>query len=210
MTKLAKKNNTTKYALKYVHPNVKNWGALAMMAGAEKYGAWNFLDGHKLTDLLDAMERHIDMIRQGEWNDPDCSERLDRDVPHLGCIVAGVNMIAGQLAKGTLVDDRHDYLDKMAGDFDVLPSGSIETAEVLPPAVVEAVADLDERFQVGARWNNKQQNRVRVLSEVLPDDQFNFLFESSGLEGSCSWSKAELATPSWTYIGDERKVYVRI
>ena len=142
MTKLAKKNNSTKYALKYIHPNVKNWGALAMMAGAEKYGPWNFLNGHKLTDLLDAMERHIDRIRQGEWMDMDCTIRLNRDVPHLGCIVAGVNMIAGQLAKGTLVDDRHQYLDKMAGDFDILPSGSIEDSSATKDLILNPVGDI--------------------------------------------------------------------
>lgn len=153
MTKLAKKNNSTKYALKYIHPNVKNWGALAMMAGAEKYGPWNFLSGHKLTDLLDAMERHIDCIRQGEWMDMDCTMRLNRDVPHLGCVVAGVNMIAGQLAKGTLVDDRHQYLDKMRGDFDTLPSGSIEDSSkeketLFPPETAATILGLDMESQI--------------------------------------------------------------
>lgn len=140
MNELAKKNNGTKYALKYIHPTTKNWGALAMMAGAKKYGAWNYINGHKLTDLLDAMERHIDRIRQGEWVDQDCSDRIDQTVPHLGCVVAGVNMIATQLAQGTLVDDRHDYLDKMAGDFDTVLDNAIEGSNGFPIPAATATA----------------------------------------------------------------------
>jgi len=195
MTKLAKKNNSTKYALKYLHPNVKNWGALAMMAGEKKYGAWNFLDGHKLTDLLDAMERHIDRIREGEWIDTDCTERLDRSVPHLGCIVAGVNMIAGQLAKGTLIDDRHRYLDKMAGDFDVLPAGAIEDNQE-SDAVTDASTDM---FQLGARWERCGQ--VRTVGEETAEG-IRMLRENSEYVNMVRWTREELyRDPIWIYLG---------
>ena len=109
--KTAKKDNIKdcKPAYKFIHPHLKEMCAYANMAGGQKYDDWNFLYGHDLDDLLDAMERHIDKIRQGEWADDDATAYLRKRcegstkiVTHLGCVLANVNMILHQLDAGTL------------------------------------------------------------------------------------------------------------
>lgn len=92
---------------RYTHPEVKRELALAMMAGAIKYSAYNFMKGHTVLQLLDALERHLDLYRWGEDLDKDCTERLGQPVSHLGCILACVNMLCAQRSEGTLIDDRY-------------------------------------------------------------------------------------------------------
>jgi hypothetical protein len=96
----------SKISRRYLHPRFKEEVSLAMEAGAIKYQAYNFLKGHTTLQLLDALERHIDLYRWGEDNDPDCSNRLNRPVTHLGCALACINMLLAQEAYGTLTDDR--------------------------------------------------------------------------------------------------------
>ena len=107
-SKQAKKNDgrDAKPKLRFLHRELKFGPTRAMMAGEIKYGAWNFLKGHGLLQLLDAMERHIQAIRDGEWTDPDTTEYLGKEVTHLDCIGANLNMIYWQKDNGTLKDDR--------------------------------------------------------------------------------------------------------
>lgn len=104
----AKKDNITdkKSPYKYLTRWFKNATADAHLAGEIKYGDWNFLRGHTVMQLLEAMERHIEAVKSGEDYDADCSERIGRFVHHLGCAAAGINMYLAQLELGTLVDDR--------------------------------------------------------------------------------------------------------
>lgn len=121
----ASKNATAdnKPKLRFIHPDTKAAIAKAHMAGDLKYpalpeesrteyGTMNFLqdDPHgylSLSSLLDAMERHIDAIKSGEWYDADSCDRLgDKEVEHLGNIGACLNMIFARKAKGNLKDDR--------------------------------------------------------------------------------------------------------
>ena len=94
----------------YLSPILKDEICYGMMAGAIKYEAYNYLKGHKLSQLMDAMERHLDAVRQGEWYDVDTSRRLGRPVTHLGLVGCGLNMIFSQLDLGTLTDDRGEHL----------------------------------------------------------------------------------------------------
>lgn len=89
------------------------WGAVAMYCG-------NFLsprkDGHtgygpynwrrtevRATVYLDAMERHLLALRDGQWLDP---ASPGGRVPHLGFIIAGAAVMLDAEASGTLIDDR--------------------------------------------------------------------------------------------------------
>lgn len=128
--KKALKNNVKdlKPPVKYICPDLTQGIAYAHLAGEIKYDAWNFTHGHNLTDLLDAMQRHLDAIRLGIDVDEDTTERLKTGgvnamgkvyeprpdcqvvVEHLDCIGASLNMIRWQQRLGTLIDDR-DYLD---------------------------------------------------------------------------------------------------
>lgn len=79
----------------------KIYGALAMTDGASKYGPYNWRDKKvKMTVYLDAMERHLLALRDGE----DVAE--DSKVHHLGHIIAGASIVADALEGGQLIDDR--------------------------------------------------------------------------------------------------------
>ncbi|KKL23482.1 hypothetical protein LCGC14_2424910, partial [marine sediment metagenome] len=78
----------------------KIYGALAMMLGMKKYGPYNWREkAIKHTVYLDAIERHLLAIRDGEWLDP------ESNIPHLGHIIAGASIILDANSIGKLVDD---------------------------------------------------------------------------------------------------------
>ena len=79
----------------------KIYGALAMENGAGKYGPYNWRDKKvKMTVYLDAMERHLLALRDGE----DLS--TDAKLPHLGHIIACAAILADAKEGGFLIDDR--------------------------------------------------------------------------------------------------------
>lgn len=80
--------------------------AYVMMAGAIKYGRWNYTKGHDLTRLTSAATRHLKAIEAGEDLDPDTSERLGVDISHWACVAANALMALHQAQLGTLRDDR--------------------------------------------------------------------------------------------------------
>ena len=72
-----------------------------MTNGAVKYGPYNWRNKHvKMTIYLDAMERHILDLRDGE------NDAKDSKVPHLGHIIACASILADAVEGGFLVDDR--------------------------------------------------------------------------------------------------------
>ena len=92
---------------RFLHPRFKKETSLALMAGSIKYGDFNFMKGHTILQLLDAIERHLDLYKWGEDNDPDCTERMGCSVSHLGNIGANLNMLLAQIDAGTIIDDRY-------------------------------------------------------------------------------------------------------
>lgn len=76
-------------------------GAAVMTNGAEKYGAYNWRKKNvRLTVYLDAMERHLLAIRDGQDND------LESGLPHIGHILANAAIIADAQNNDNLIDDR--------------------------------------------------------------------------------------------------------
>lgn len=107
MTKALKDNEKDrKPPYKYLGRPFKDATAYAHLAGEMKYGPWNYLKGHTVMQLLEAIERHIEAVKSGEDYDSDCSLRVGKLVHHLGCAAAGINMYLQQAELGTLVDDR--------------------------------------------------------------------------------------------------------
>lgn len=80
--------------------------AYVMMAGAEKYGRFNYTKGHSLTQLTAAATRHLKQIEAGQDIDPDTSGRVGVDVHHAANVCANMLMLLHQRQLGTLTDDR--------------------------------------------------------------------------------------------------------
>lgn len=80
----------------------KIYGALAMEEGARKYGPYNWRDKKvKMTIYLDAIERHLLALRDGQNCDPETPR-----VPHLGNIIACASILSDAVEGGFLIDDR--------------------------------------------------------------------------------------------------------
>ena len=79
----------------------KIYGALAMNEGIKKgYGPYNWRGKGVLhTVYLDAIERHLDAVRDGQWLDPESK------IPHLGHIIASASIILDANSIGKLIDD---------------------------------------------------------------------------------------------------------
>ena len=106
-----------KVSRRFIHPETLNEMGRAMEAGAIKYKAYNFMLGHTATQLLDAAMRHIELYMWGEDVDEDTSKRLGRDVSHLGCALANLNMLIAQKDADTLFDNRYKgHLEKTTVD----------------------------------------------------------------------------------------------
>lgn len=80
--------------------------SFVMMAGAEKYGRYNYTKGHDISQLIAAAERHLKCIQDGEDIDKDCSDRVGVDVHHAANVAANMLMLLHQRELGTLTDDR--------------------------------------------------------------------------------------------------------
>lgn len=99
------------------------WGAIAMYCGnflsprkdgKSGYGPYNWRRAEvRATVYLDAIERHLLDLRDGQWFDP--SSPGGR-VPHLGFIIAGAAIMLDAEASGTLIDDR--FLGPAAGEIE--------------------------------------------------------------------------------------------
>jgi hypothetical protein len=76
-------------------------GALALLAGASKYGRNNFrVDGVRISTYYDALLRHMAAYWEGQDNDPEDS------VSHLGHALACIAILVEAGAVGKLTDDR--------------------------------------------------------------------------------------------------------
>ena len=79
----------------------KVYGALSMQDGAAKYGPYNWRSKKvRMSVYLDAIERHLLALRDGEDN------ASDSGVPHLGNIIACASILADAAEGGFLIDDR--------------------------------------------------------------------------------------------------------
>lgn len=77
------------------------YGALAMTNGADKYGPYNWRGKPvKMTVYLDALERHLVALYDGE------NIAADSGLPHLAHIIAGASLLADAFETGNLIDDR--------------------------------------------------------------------------------------------------------
>jgi hypothetical protein len=89
--------------------------SLAFLEGALKYGKYNWrIAGVRMSIYLDALERHLAKLKNGEWADPGTG------VPHLASIRACAGIIIDADVCGKLVDDRPprapvaEFIDSLA------------------------------------------------------------------------------------------------
>lgn len=77
------------------------YGSIGKLNGKEKYGLCNY-NGTKviLSIYMDALRRHLDAFMSGEECDP------ADGVPHLGAMLANIDIILCARAADTLIDDR--------------------------------------------------------------------------------------------------------
>lgn len=82
-------------------PAASIYMALAMMNGAEKYGAFNWRANPVIASIyIDACKRHLDAW----WDGEELAD--DSKVPHLGHALASIAILVDALETGNLVDDR--------------------------------------------------------------------------------------------------------
>lgn len=90
-----------KLPLSLVPGTSKAYQALGHLEGMLKYGLVNWREcGVRTSIYLDALERHYEKFKNGEWADP-----VTR-VPHLGSMLACIGIIVDAYESGKLIDDR--------------------------------------------------------------------------------------------------------
>ena len=145
--------------LRYVSLRLLEETSYAMMAGSKKYGEFNYLKGHKASQLIEAAIRHLFAALEGEQLDKDCTERLGSPVRHLGCALANINMYLQQEQAGTLKND-------------LLLTPKDRAQKLLEDAVDEAMSKYNEETQ--------NENTTETTSNSLLDSA------SGGLVGSAN------------------------
>lgn len=96
-----------KIGYEFLHPAFLYQVGAVFEAGAIKYDKWNYLKGHKASQLLNACKRHLDLwFYSKEEYDKDCSDIMGMPISHLANAAACLNMALAQIAEGTIKDDR--------------------------------------------------------------------------------------------------------
>lgn len=97
----ALKNDQNKIDLSLI-PYISNIEhAKAFMVGERKYGRYNYCKGHKASQLIGAMQRHMNAWFNGEDCDPVDGQH------HLGSVMACCSMLLRQMELNTMQDDRY-------------------------------------------------------------------------------------------------------
>lgn len=90
-----------KLPLSLVPGSTKAYLALGHLEGMLKYGYFNFREaGVRCSIYTDALERHLEKFKNGEWEDPITK------VPHLANMLACLSIIVDAHECGKLTDDR--------------------------------------------------------------------------------------------------------
>lgn len=128
----------TKVPMHLIPGSAKAYLAMAFLEGALKYGKYNWrVAGVRASIYLDAMERHLEKFKGGDWCDP-----ITR-VPHLASIMACCAIILDAEHVGKLTDDRPPLADM----------------EELFESLVGDVAELKELF----KGHSPHQNTIEDL-----------------------------------------------
>jgi hypothetical protein len=119
---------TTKIDLSLFPHTAVAHGALALMEGHLKYGAYNWRVGGILTSVyLAALRRHIAKFENGELEDPTTR------VTHLGNALACIAILIDGFEVGCIKDDRPPAHPDIAGMYDRLEEKVKHLLKVFPP-----------------------------------------------------------------------------
>jgi hypothetical protein len=83
--------------------------ARAMMYGTNKYGRYNYCNGHEAGKLIASAKRHLSAWYNGEENDKESG------VSHLGHAMCNIAMLLRQIELGTMKDDRYSPEKPVSG-----------------------------------------------------------------------------------------------
>lgn len=90
-----------KLPMSLVPGSLKAYAALAFLEGMLKYGLVNWREaGVRSSIYMDAIDRHMEKFKNGEWAD------ADTRVPHLASVIACCGIVLDAHLCGKLVDDR--------------------------------------------------------------------------------------------------------
>jgi hypothetical protein len=112
---------STKVPLGLVPATTKVMLALGHLEGHEKYGLTNWREaGVRFSVYIDALERHIEKLKAGEWADE------ITHVPHIANALACLSIITDAVYAGKLVDDRPKPIDGYKQDTLPAPCSTTE------------------------------------------------------------------------------------
>jgi hypothetical protein len=92
--------------LSLIPPSFKYWLSRVYKMGAEKYSRDNYLRGYNWSLSLDAMQRHIDAVLNGQWEDEESG------LPHLAHAAWHCATLIVYKENGLGTDDRVDFTGK--------------------------------------------------------------------------------------------------
>lgn len=119
---------TTKIDLSLFPHTAVAHGALALMEGHLKYGAYNWRVGGILISVyLAALRRHIAKFENGEWADPKTG------VPHLSNALACIAILLDGFEVDCIKDDRPPAHPDIGGMYDRLEEQVKHLLGVFPP-----------------------------------------------------------------------------
>lgn len=101
-----RKNDTGKPAMSYIPPNAILEVGKAFLAGEQKYGAWNYMNGLAVTRCVSGALRHIFQFMSGENFDKETG------VHHLACAASNIMMALETTTTNPDMDDRYSSSKK--------------------------------------------------------------------------------------------------
>ncbi len=144
---------TTKIDLSLFPHTAVAHGALALMEGHLKYGAYNWRVGGILISVyLAALRRHIAKFENGEWED------ARTGVPHLSNALACIAILIDGFEVDCIKDDRPPKHPDIAGMYDELEEKVKHLIATFPPE------NSPGRYTEG---QHGEQNRTKALSDSV-------------------------------------------
>lgn len=120
-----------KFPLFLVPTTIKRWIARVLGKGAKKYALGNWMRGMSYTEIISAVQRHIDAWQDGEDVDPETGEN---HLAHAACGLAFLSWFID----GPRREEYRRFDDRLAGRTPpVMPPGMAEMTPARRPEFVE-------------------------------------------------------------------------
>jgi hypothetical protein len=111
-----------------------------MMAGAEKYGRYNYTKGHNINQLLAASGRHLKAIQEGEDVDQDTTDRVNETVYHAADL-SQVNQKESSMSDSSKMDTKSISISGKIGYHDIFKPDRFSAGTPKPKYSVNIAVD---------------------------------------------------------------------